>query len=87
MAECPGLAVFLVDKTYSDKEATVAFPYEYTPLPEVGAEVQAVSRKGEIVGKGKVIKVLNPKSYNRTPVVTISVAKELVDEVRSIVRL
>ena len=87
VAECPGLAVFLVDKTYSETEATVAFPYEYTPLPEAGAEVQAVNRKGEIVGKGKVIKVLNPKSYNRTPVVTISVAKELVDEVRSIERL
>jgi len=87
VAQCPGLAIFLVDKTYSEKEASIAFPYEYTPLPQVGEDVHAINRKGETVGKAKVIKVLNPKSYNRTPVVTISVDKKLVDEVRSIERL
>ena len=85
--QCPGLAIFLVDKTYSDKEGTVGFPYEYWPLPQEGQEVSAVNRKGEAVCKGKVVKIQNPKSFNRTPVVTVAVPKEFVDEVRSIERL
>jgi Fe-S-cluster-containing hydrogenase component 2 len=87
VAQCPGLGIFLVDKTYSDKEATVAFPYEYLPLPEAGAAVKAVNRAGEVVCDAKVVKVMNPKSFNRTPVVTIAVPKELSDDVRSIKRI
>lgn len=87
VALCPGLAIFLVDKTYSEKEATVAFPYEYFPLPKEGDEVHAVNRKGEIVGKAKVIKVMNPESFNKTPVVTIAVPKELADDVRTMKKL
>ena len=81
---CPGLCIFVVDKNYSEKDATISFPHEYLPLPEKGDVVDAVNRKGEVVCKGKVIKVLNPKGYNRTSVVTISVPKEFSDEVRGI---
>ena len=28
VAACPGLAIFLVDKSYSETEATVSFPFE-----------------------------------------------------------
>ena len=61
VAACPGLAIFLVDKSYSETEATVSFPFEYDPLPEEGAEIDALSRAGEYVCKGRVIKVMNPK--------------------------
>jgi Fe-S-cluster-containing hydrogenase component 2 len=87
VAQCPGLAIFLVDKTYSDTDATVAFPYEYFPLPEAGDAVTAVNRAGETVCDAKVVKVMNPKSFNRTPVVTIAVPKELSSDVRSIKRI
>jgi Fe-S-cluster-containing hydrogenase component 2 len=87
VAQCPGLAVFIVDKTYSDSEATVSFPYEYWPLPKEGDEVTGVSRSGEELCKAKVTKVLNPPAYANTPVVTIAVPKELAMEVRSIKRL
>lgn len=84
---CPGLAIFLVDATYSENGAAISFPHEYLPLPKEADEVEAVNRKGEIICKGKVVKVRNPKSYDHTPVVTIVVPKKYVDEVRGIKRL
>jgi Fe-S-cluster-containing hydrogenase component 2 len=86
IAKCPGLAIFVVDKTFSEAEATVAFPYEYTPLPEKDEMVEAVNRAGEVVCKAKVIKVLNPKSFDRTPVVTLAIPKGFADDVRSMKR-
>ena len=87
VAACPGLAIFLVDKSYSETEATVSFPFEYDPLPEAGAEIDALSRAGEYVCKGSVIKVMNPKKNDHTPVVTIAIPKEHADTVRTMRRL
>jgi len=87
IAKCPGLAIFTIDKTYSDEEGLISFPYEYLPLPVIGSIVKAVNREGKVVSSGKVIKVLNNKSLDRTPVVTIAVPKAKLDEVRSIERL
>jgi len=87
IAKCPGLAIFVIDKTYSDDEGLISFPYEYLPLPVIGSIVKAVNREGKVVSSGKVIKVLNNKSLDRTPVVTIAVPKAKLDEVRSIERL
>lgn len=87
VAQCPGLAIFIVDKTYSNTQGTVSFPYEYYPAPEKGQEIEAVDRSGKVVCTGTVVKIQNPKSYDRTPVVTIAVDKGMVEEVRSIKRL
>ncbi len=87
VAQCPGLAIFIVDKTYSDTQGTVSFPYEYNPVPEVGQEVDAVDRSGKVVCRGTVVKVQNPKSYDRTPVVTVAVDLDQVETVRSMKRL
>lgn len=87
IAACSGLAIFLIDKTYSEKEALVSFPFEYLPLPEKGDKAEALSRGGEYVCLGTVIKVMNPKRNDHTPVVTIAVPKEKSDEVRTIRRL
>lgn len=86
-AKCPGLAIFMIDKTYSEKEGLVSFPHEYLPLPVTGSIVEAVNRKGKVVCFGKVLKVLNKKGFDRTPVVTIAIPKEKLDEVRGIKRL
>lgn len=87
VAKCPGLAIFIVDKTYSDGLGSVTFPFEYYPLPEKGQLIEAVDRSGKVICSGTVVKVQNPKSYDRTPIVTIAVDLGLVDEVRSIKRL
>lgn len=87
VAACSGLAIFVVDKTYSETEATISFPFEYLPLPEKGDEVDALSRAGEFVCKGTVTRVLNPTRNDHTPVITIAVPKEHIDEVRTMRRL
>lgn len=86
ISQCSGLAIFVIDKTYSGTHGTVAMPYEYYPTPEVGAKLPAVNRQGEYMCEAEVVKVMNPKSFDRTPVVTIAVPLEYVDEVRSIQR-
>ncbi len=84
---CPGLAIFIVDKTYSDTEGIVSFPYEYYPLPEEGSTVKAVTRSGHPICDGRVLKVRLTKQADRTPIVTVAVPIEHVDMVRSIKRL
>lgn len=83
IAACPGLAIFLVDRTYSPEEAAVSIPYEYLPLPEMGSSVNALDRFGEWVCSGRVIRVANPRKNDGTAVVTIAVPKHYSDRVRS----
>lgn len=85
VVNCPGLAIFVLDMTYSETEALLKLPYEFLPLPKAGAIVKAVNRAGQIVGEGKVVQVLTPSSFDRTALVHLVVAKELAHEVRTIV--
>lgn len=87
IAHCSGLAIFVVDKTYSETEAAVSFPHEYLPLPQKGDMVDAVDRAGQAVCKAKVLRVVNSKVNDCTPVITVIVPKELADVVRGMVRL
>lgn len=84
IAICPGLAIFIVDNSYSQKEASVSFPYEHLPLPSKGDIVQAVNRRGKIVCEGRVIRVSNPKVYDRTAVITITIPRKFSQEARGI---
>ena len=79
---CPGLAVFVVDKTFSEKEASVAMPYELLPLPEEGEKIQGVDRAGKVVCEGYVHRIFSGKKLSHTNVVTIVIPKEYADEVR-----
>ncbi|MEW6189401.1 MAG: 4Fe-4S binding protein [Actinomycetota bacterium] len=83
---CPGLAIFIVDLTYSKTQALVEFPHEFLPLPKEGQEVDATDRQGKVLTKGRVVKVRNPKDYNSTPVISLTVPKRYANEVRDISR-
>jgi Fe-S-cluster-containing hydrogenase component 2 len=87
IAACPGQAIFRVDATYSDAQATVSFPYEYLPLPQKGDVVSGVNRAGKVVCQANVLRVQKPKGFDHTAVITIVVPKELVMIVRSIQQL
>ena len=87
VAKCPGLAITLLDLSYSETEGTVDFPFEYLPLPEVGDEVDAVDRSGAVVCKGIVQKITKIKAYAGTTVVRISIPAEYINVVRSMKRL
>lgn len=82
VSNCPGLAIFVVDETYSEKEALVKVPYEFLPLPEEGSYVTGLDREGKAVCRAKVEKVLNTKVQDRTPVVSLIVPKEFSMVVR-----
>ncbi len=83
---CSGLAIFVVDSDYSEMEATVAFPYEYLPLPARGDIVQVVDRLGAPVCGAKVLSVICPSRYDHTAVVTVAVPKGMEERVRSMAR-
>ena len=85
ITKCPGLAIFVVDK--SKDKATVSFPFEYLPLPEKGDTVKAVDRAGAYVCDATVVRINNASANDCTPVVTIEIPKEYADDVRSIRRL
>ena len=86
VSKCPGLAIFIVDLSYSETEAKVSFPYEYTPIPKKGDKVKAVNRCGEVICEAIVKDVKNPPSFDHTPVVTIEVPIAFADQARSIQR-
>lgn len=87
VAACSGLAIFVVDKSYSDKNATVSFPFEFYPLPAKGDTVDALDRTGSYICKGVVTRVVNTVRNDHTPVITIEIPKEHADTVRTIRRL
>ena len=84
IAACPGLAIFMVDLSRTDGLAAVSFPYEYLPLPRPGDEVRAVDREGVVRCRARVIRVLRPARNDRTPVITVTVPRELADQVRGL---
>ena len=81
---CPGLAIFVLNLNYTDESALVSFPFEFLPLPKVGEEVSAIDREGRTVCKGKVVKILNKRKQDYSPVVSISIPKKYALVVRGI---
>ncbi len=82
VAACPGQACFLVDEAFAPALASVDFPYEYLPLPQIGMTITAVDNMGERVCDGTVVRVLLRKSAANTAVVRVSVPKEFAYSVR-----
>ena len=81
---CPGLAIFVIDETYSENEALIKIPYEYLPIPVTNSIVDVTNRLGEVVGKGRIVQVTNSKKNDKTLILGISVPKELSMVVRGI---
>ncbi|MBT9152280.1 MAG: hypothetical protein DDT35_00494 [Firmicutes bacterium] len=82
VANCPGLAIFVVDERYSEDTALIKLPYEFAPLPEVGAMVGVMNRGGQQIALGKIVRVQNPPRFDRTAVVHVEVPKCWAREVR-----
>jgi Fe-S-cluster-containing hydrogenase component 2 len=84
VSACSGLAIFVLDKSYSDTQGTVSFPFEYSTNIDAGSMVEAVNRGGEVVCRGKVVRIATTKASDRTTVIKLEVPIEWVDEVRGI---
>ena len=87
VANCPGLAITILDLCYSESEASIDFPFEYLPLPSPGDKVEAVGRDGVTVCEGTILKVTKLPSYAGTAVIRMAIPKEKIGEVRSMKRL
>ncbi|MCL4424114.1 MAG: 4Fe-4S binding protein [Firmicutes bacterium] len=86
IAACPGLAIFVVDETFSTGEALLKIPYEFSPLPERGETIQVLNRAGREVGQGKVVRIQKGRNKLATPLVWLTVPKGLAQEVRHLAR-
>lgn len=82
LTKCPGLAIFIIDESYSDTEALVQIPYEFLPLPKEGTFVTGLNREGKPICRAKVVKVKQGKGENKTSVITLKVPIEYSMEVR-----
>ena len=81
---CPGLAIFVVDKTWSEDRALVRLPYEYVPVPEVGQHVAGLNRAGTELGQFEVIKASSGGVKNMTWTISLAVPQAIAMEIRDI---
>ena len=84
ISQCPGLAIFVIDKTYSDTHALLRLPYEFIPVPEKGQLACGLDRAGAERGFFEVVRVTSGGPKNKTTIIWLAVPKELSMEVRSI---
>ncbi|WBW95559.1 4Fe-4S dicluster domain-containing protein [Oceanirhabdus sp. W0125-5] len=84
ISSCPGLAIMVLDKTYSEDEVLFKIPYEFLPLPKDGDIVKGLNRKGEYITKVKVVKVMNLEIYDKTTIIHVAVNKKYIHEFRNI---
>jgi len=81
---CPGLAIFVVDKTWSKDLALVKLPFEYVPVPEKGQFAAGLDRAGKELGWFEVIRVTSGGKKNMTRTISLAVPQELAMDVRNI---
>jgi Fe-S-cluster-containing hydrogenase component 2 len=82
VANCPGLAIFLVNEAFTEDRAEVGIPYELVPLPKKGDTVTALNRAGKPIAKATVLRVVNPARYDRTAIIYLAVPKGKAMDVR-----
>lgn len=84
LSKCPGLAIMVVDGSRSQTTIQIKIPYEFLPLPIEGEVVKGLDREGNYIADVKVVSVLNPKSFDRTPVVTVELDRKYLYDLRNI---
>lgn len=86
VAACPGLCILVRDKYYDEEHSSVAFPWEYFPLPQKGSIVSMVNRQGEVLCQGEILRVVNPPAYQKTAVVLAKFPREYFYDIVSMQR-
>ncbi len=84
VTRCPGLAIFIIDETFSQDKALVKLPFEYLPVPQVGQYACGLNRAGQEMGWFRVNRVTSGGKKNMTNVISLEVPHELSMEVRNI---
>lgn len=84
LAKCPGLAIMVVDDTWSEDRALIKIPYEFRPLPTEGQMVMGLDRAGNPVEPVEIIKVLDTPMLDHTPIISFAVSKDKIKIIRNI---
>jgi Fe-S-cluster-containing hydrogenase component 2 len=80
---CPGLAIFIQDK--SKVKPSVTVPYEYLPLPVRGGTVTLLGRDGASLGSATVKFVLAADTVSRSSLIAVEFDDSaLCEQVRNI---
>ena len=82
VASCSGQAIFLVEDDIGDGFGTVTLPYEFLPLPEIGATGIALGRDGKPVCKAEVLNIRSSKAFDHTNLLTMKVPADMVMKAR-----
>lgn len=82
VSRCPGLAILVIDANYSPDESAITMPYEFLPLPQKGQIVEGLDREGRKCCRATVIRVVNTKAQDKTPLVTLAIPKGKEKDVR-----
>ncbi len=81
---CPGLAIMVIDNTYSDTHVHFKIPFEFLPLPFKGELVSGLDREGNEICNCEVTNVQNTKGMDRTPLISVIVEKKYLKTFRNI---
>lgn len=84
LSRCPGLAIMIIDGSKSKEYLEFRIPYEFSPLPKEGDMVWGLDRAGNKLSRVRVLRVQNPKAFDRTPVITLEVPRAELYTFRSI---
>jgi sarcosine oxidase subunit alpha len=80
--DCPGMAIFVIRPGPEPGEATIAMPWEWLPLPNVGAAGRGLDRAGRRVCGARVVRVVPPRKVGDTAVVEVAVSARHAGRVR-----
>jgi Fe-S-cluster-containing hydrogenase component 2 len=84
VAMCPGMAVFLLDRSGGKGMARITVPYEMHELMREGDEAWALDKEGRPLGRGEVVKVANVGKEHGTALVTLEIPEEWALKVRAV---
>ncbi len=84
VALCPGMAVFMLDRSSKNGKARITVPYEMREEMVAGEDALAVDEEGKPLGKGKIISVKRMGKDDRTALVTLEVPEEWSLKVRGV---
>lgn len=84
VGKCPGLAIFVLHRDFSEKTSLVTIPYEFLPKPKKEDIVDVLNRNGDKICEGKIHKILDTKNQDKTSVITIEIPKQFYMEARNI---
>jgi ferredoxin len=79
IAVCPGLAIRAVCLAGGGR---VALPYEYLPPPEKNTVVRLTDGERNIIGTGRIEKVMTSGAFDKTVIVVVSVPEDLTFTVK-----